>query len=186
MAYALTVGDGYKYELIDGTTYQMAPPKYLHNAVGGNLYRIIANFLHGKRCKVVYETMVYFDEKNKFIPDLVIVCDRSKIKADGIHGAPDLVIEILSPSTQNRDVGIKKDTYEKFGVKEYWLVRPLEKTIETYILQDGKFIFNGVYADIEQYEWDMLNDEERAEQKLTLKISLYPDFEFPVKEVFED
>ena len=104
------IGTRRQYEIISGVAYMMAPPYYRHNRIGTNLCRIIGNYLLGKRCKLSYETMVYLDENNKFIPDLVVVCDKNKIKADGIHGAPDLVIEILSPSTKKRDIGIKKSS----------------------------------------------------------------------------
>lgn len=186
MNYAEILADDLKYELIAGVTYMMAPPNYRHNMIAGNIYRIISTYLRGKRCKAVYETMVYFDENNKFIPDLAVVCDRKKIKANGIHGAPDLVIEIISPSTQKRDMGVKQDSYEKFGVKEYWLVNPRDKSITVYLLRDGKYKLDNVYIDWEPEDWNMLDDKEQQEQKFTLKISLYDDLEIHVKEIFEE
>ena len=178
--------DERKYELIDGVTYMMASPTYRHNMIGGNLHYIIRSYLNGKRCKVVYETKVYLDENNRFIPDLSVVCDRNKIKPNGIYGAPDLVIEILSPSTRKNDLSIKKDIYEKYGVKEYWLIDPAGETVDVYIWQDGKFILDNSYHNYTDEEWDNLDDKERANTKLSLKISLYDDLEINVKDIFAE
>ena len=183
---AVMPADELKYELIDGTTYMMAPPRMIHINIGGNLFHIIRSYLSGKRCKVFAEAPVIFDDANYFIPDLLVVCDRNKIRPNGIYGAPDLIIEILSPSTQKRDWGIKKDTYEKYGVKEYWLVSPKEKSVTVYILQNGRYELDNVYFDIDQEEWEYMDDKERAAQKFTLKISLYDDFEINVKDIFEE
>jgi len=107
------------YELIHGEEVMQAQPSANHSRITRNLSSIIWNYLKGKRCEVFLEMMVYFDEDNHYIPDLVIVCDSNKIKGSYIEGAPDLAVEILSPSTKKRDIGIKKEIYEKFGVKEY-------------------------------------------------------------------
>ena len=99
-----------KKEIINGKIYLTAGTSGPHNDVVGNLTTIFKNFLKGKICKVYGEGMnVYFDENNpKVMPDLKIVCDRSKIHHSRINGAPDFIIEILSPSTRKRDMGEKK------------------------------------------------------------------------------
>ena len=178
--------DERKYELIDGIAYMMASPTYRHNMIGGNLHYIIRSYLKEKRCKVVYETKVYLDESNRFIPDLSVVCDRKKIKPNGIYGAPDLIIEILSPSTRKNDLSVKKDIYEKYGVKEYWLVDPAGETVDVYILQNGKYMLDNSYHNYTPEEWENLDDKERADTKLSLKVSLYDDFEINVKDIFEE
>ncbi|MBR0284232.1 MAG: Uma2 family endonuclease, partial [Selenomonadaceae bacterium] len=126
-------------EVIDGVEYQMSPPNMSHVVIRGNIESIFRQYLKGKRCKVFSEFDVILDEENTFIPDVIINCDASKVHQDGIHGAPELVVEILSRSTLKRDRTVKKDAYEKAGVKEYWIVSPNDKTIEIYRLQDGKF-----------------------------------------------
>ena len=176
-----------KVELISGQEVMMAPAAgTLHNGVGMNLSWIIRGYLRGKRCKVFYETEVWLDEENHFIPDLMIICDRSKIRPGHIEGAPDLVIEILSPSTRKNDVGEKKDAYERFGVKEYWIVSPKEETVDVYILKDGKFVVDNSYHNYSEDEWEDMSEAERAAAKLSLKVSLYDDFEIQVKDIFED
>ena len=132
------------------------------------------------------EPDVFLDEKNNFIPDVVIVCDRNKIKHNGVHGVPDLVVEVLSPSTMTRDRGIKKDTYEKAGVKEYWIVSPEEKSIEVYHLRESRFVLDHAYIVFPAWEWERMNEAERAAARLSVKVSLYDDLSVDVREVFED
>lgn len=175
-----------RYERIAGMAVMLAPAGTGHNGVGGNLHLILGNYLRGKRCKVFYETMVFLDEQNHFIPDLMVVCDRSKIKYNGIEGAPDLVVEILSPSTKKRDIGVKKKIYAESGVKEYWIVSPKEKSIEVYLQAEGDFRLDNVYHDYEPWEWEMLTEEEKAEERFCFQASLYDDLEIDVREVFRD
>ena len=94
-------------------------------------------------------------------------------------------MEILSPSTRRRDITVKKDTYEKYGVKEYWLISPKEESIEVYLLQDGKYVLDNVYHNFDEEDWAALSEAEKAEQQLSLKISLYSDLEIQVKDIFE-
>ena len=175
-----------KREWIRGEEIMLTPAGTGHNIVGMNLARIISSYLHGKRCKVFYETKVVFDEENKFIPDLVVVCDRSKIKENAIYGAPDLVIEILSFSTRKRDIGVKKEAYGTFGVREYWIVNPRDKSIEVYHLRDGSLELDDVYAVPQKWEEETMTDKEREEVSLHLKVSLYDDLVVDVREVFEE
>ena len=112
-------------ELINGKIFMMSPrPSYFHNQVSSNIYLIFANYLRGKRCTAIADgTALFLSETNHFVPDFMLVCDPDKIKADGVHGAPDLVAEVLSPGTAKNDRGPKMQVYESFGVKEYWLVK---------------------------------------------------------------
>ena len=129
---------------------------------------------------------MFLDENNNFVPDVLIVCDRGKIKYNGIYGAPDLVVEVLSPSTAANDRGIKKDTYEKAGVREYWIVDPVSKSIEVYHLQNGRLELDDVYLVYPEEEWERMTEEQRAAARLSVKVSLYDDLFVDVREVFED
>ena len=175
-----------KYELINGQEVMMSPANIRHNRIQRNLSTIINNYLRGKRCELFCETMVRFDTLNHFIPDLLIICDRDKIKANYIEGAPDLVVEILSPSTGKRDVGYKKNVYEHFGVREYWIVNPKDLSIEVYHLKEGRFELDDRYTVWDEWDAELLSEKEKAEHRLTLKVSLYDDLEIEVKEIFED
>ena len=139
--------DGKRYELIDGQVYILAPaPSPEHQRISGELYRQISNYLLDKDCQVFAAP---FDvrlpegkERDEEIltivqPDILVVCDKSKLDQRGLKGAPDMVIEIVSPSTAGRDRGVKRDLYERNGVREYWLVDYSNKTIEVYLLNKG-------------------------------------------------
>ena len=179
------LADYKKSELIDGVVYAMSPANTKHIIIQGNLNRIIGNFLRGKQCKVFSEIGVHFDDDNYLIPDVTVVCDRSKITDQGIKGSPDFVVEVLSFSTHRKDITIKKQIYERFGVKEYWIISPKDETIEVYILRNGKYELDGVYHNATEEDMKYLSDREKAEINLSLKLSLYDDLEIQVKEIFE-
>lgn len=136
----LTWSDEERWEVIDGVAYDMSPsPTPRHQIIAGNIYRILGNNLHGKPCRPLIAPLdVYLDDFNFVQPDVMIVCDKEKIK-DRIYGPPDLVIEVLSPSTSLKDKRIKKSLYERFCVKEYILVHPEEMFIERYSLIESKY-----------------------------------------------
>ncbi|MBR1761706.1 MAG: Uma2 family endonuclease [Schwartzia sp.] len=184
----LAYKDEPRAEIIRGKTVMMSPsPTIGHNTVAGNVYRIFANFLRGKRCRVFTDNVdVHLDEENTFVPDVTIVCDRSKLRADGIYGAPDLVVEVLSPSTATRDKGTKKAVYERAGVLEYWIVDPLAKSIDVYHLRENRLELDYSYVEFPDWEWARMTEKERAEARLSVKISLYDDLVVDVREVFED
>ena len=121
-----------KSELIDGVVYDMSPANTKHINIQNNLITIIRQYLKGKRCRAFTEIGVYLDKDNYFIPDLVVVCDRNKITDRGIEGVPDFVVEVLSLSTRKKDITVKKNTYERFGVKEYWIISPKDLKISLY------------------------------------------------------
>jgi len=154
----LTWSDDERWELIDGIPYNMSPaPIPNHQRISVELVRQIANYLIDKTCEVFDSPLdVRFPKGKKkndkeifdvVQPDIIVVCDEDKIDDKGCSGAPDIVIEILSPSTASRDVIKKRMLYEKNKVKQYWIVDPSEKEIYIYILQD-----NGKYGDPEIYK----------------------------------
>jgi len=137
----LTWHDNQRWELIDGVPYNMTPaPRTKHQSVLIKLASRFETFLAGKACvPFMAPTDVVFDEHNVVQPDLLVVCDRNKITELNIRGAPDLVVEILSPSTSLKDRREKRRLYERFGVREYILVDPLNEVIERYSLLDGRY-----------------------------------------------
>jgi len=137
----LTWPDDERWEVIDGHAYAMTPsPTPRHQDIVGNFYVALKERLKGKTCQVFIAPLdVRFDEYNFVQPDVLVVCDPAKIK-DRVYGAPDLVIEVLSPSTGLKDKREKKALYERFGVREYILVHPEELLIERYWLDGGKFL----------------------------------------------
>ena len=133
-------------EIIDGEAVMMAPPSSIHQEIAAEVTRQFGNYLEGKRCKVYPAPFgVRLFERNgdapedvdtMVEPDLSVVCDRSKIDNHGCKGAPDLVIEILSPSTRRHDRLVKLDLYQRAGVREYWIVDPEYKSVQVFT-QDG-------------------------------------------------
>lgn len=129
--------DDRRVELIDGVFYDMSSPTFVHQRVAGELYRQIANFIRGNKgeCSVIMspvDVRLDCDDKTMVQPDIVIVCDKSKIKRWGIMGAPDFVIEVESPSTRRKDRHKKLAKYLNAGVREYWLIDPDKKQLLVY------------------------------------------------------
>lgn len=145
----LTWPDDERWELIDGQAYAMCPaPTWHHQEVLMELSRQVANFLLGKRCRVLAAPFdVRLPKQNDtddqtdtvVQPDLVVVCDPNKLDRAGCRGAPDWVVEVLSPSTAARDQITKRDLYQRHGVKEYWLVHAEDGVLMRYFLNDGIF-----------------------------------------------
>jgi Uma2 family endonuclease len=166
----LTWDDGQRWEIIDGEAYAMSPaPTLRHQAIIGSIYSRFEHFLRGKSCRpFIAPTDVVFDDENVVQPDMVVVCDPNMLACANIQGAPDLVIEILSPSTNLRDRRLKKALYERFGVKEYLIVDPAAETVDRYLLVDEK------YGAPEIFDWS---------ESLTLH--LFPELTLNLWEVFE-
>ena len=132
---------------------------------------------------------VHLPDGNVFKPDLVVVTkENAGILKQGkaIYGAPDMVVEVLSRATKKRDVTVKKDSYEASGVKEYWIVDPKYKSIDVYILRDGKFVFDSDYTLYEEddVEWVHMSDEEKAAVKSEITLSIFPDLTVKLSEIF--
>lgn len=164
-----------KTELIDGKIFMMSPrPRVEHATVCTNIASEFRSYLKGKTCRAFCDGVdVFLDKNNRFIPDTMIVCNPDIIKHDGIHGAPDLVVEVLSKTTAKNDRSKKKYTYAKYGVKEYWIVDVWSKSVEVYYNQDNWFVLDNIYY--------YLTDEEIAENNNMLdsdidKIKEYTDF----------
>ena len=138
--------DGNRYELIDGEAYFMEPaPSYGHQDISVELTAMIHNYLKSRPGKVYhapFDVRLNADTTDNTVlqPDLVVFLDRSKLSGTGSKGAPDMVVEILSPSTARHDKVRKFNQYLKAGVKEYWIVDPKAKTVAVNLLEDGRYV----------------------------------------------
>ncbi|WP_066292125.1 Uma2 family endonuclease [Bacillus sp. FJAT-29937] len=150
----LLLGADIRYEVIDGKIYNMSPsPTPRHQDVVTQLSVEFGLFLRGKKCRVfvspidvcLSDERDLYEVKEWVSPDLVVVCDKSRIGNKRIVGSPDLVIEVLSPSTAKNDKLIKYNRYERAGIKEYWIVDPTHKTVDVYLLDNGSYTHNGTY-----------------------------------------
>lgn len=182
----LAYQDELRGELINGEVVAMSSsPTFNHNRVASRIYRAFENYLEGKRCTAIADgTDLYLTQEDRFIPDMMVVCDRDKIRRDGVHGAPDLVVEVLSPSTARDDRMHKKAVYEASGVREYWLVDPENRTIEQHFLRDGRLELNTVYTSYPESELERMTEKERAEVETHFKCSLYDDFAIALDDIF--
>ena len=132
--------DEQRVELIDGYFYDLAAPTTIHQSVAFEVCRQIANFIleHKGNCKPFMspvDVQLDCDEKTMLQPDVVIICKEDKIQKWGIYGAPDFVLEVLSPSTRRKDCVNKLGKYENAGVREYWMIDPERKKVITYFFE---------------------------------------------------
>jgi Uma2 family endonuclease len=143
----LTWPEGERWELLDGIAYMSAAPSRRHQEIQVELIRQISNYLIDKSCKVYGSPfdvrLAESNEENGNIrnvvqPDITIVCDQSKLDDRGCKGSPDLVIEIVSPSTASIDYIQKLSLYEKNEIKEYWIVHPTDEIVMIYKLNKDK------------------------------------------------
>lgn len=143
--------EGQRAELIDGQMYMMAPPNFRHQKLVMELSAFIHQYIksHGGNCEVLpapFAVFLNMDERNYVEPDISVVCDKNKLDDRGCNGAPDWIIEIISPSDSNRDYGIKLFKYRTAGVREYWIVNPQTRTVMVYNFEDE--------SDTNQYTFD--------------------------------
>lgn len=132
-------------ELIDGQIYYMAAPSRVHQEILGFLFKKIANYIDSKEgsCKVYpspFAVKLFSeDDKNVVEPDISVICDPNKLTDKGCTGAPDWIVEIISPSNSSHDYVRKLNLYMDAGVREYWIVDPIKKTVFVYHLEETKF-----------------------------------------------
>lgn len=145
--------EGQRAELIDGQIYDMAPPNTMHQRIVMNLSRKIANYInaHNGGCEVFPAPFAVFlnkDSKNYVEPDISIICDKDKLDDRGCNGAPDWIIEIVSPSTSRMDYGIKLFKYRSAGVREYWIINPKTHTVNLFDFEHEKMSNQYSFDDI--------------------------------------
>jgi len=167
----LNLEDEKRYEVLNGRLEEMPAPTPLHQDVSGNLYVLLRKFLEGKG-KVLYAPLdVVLEDRYVLQPDIVFI-SKGRLGIIGekaIMGPPDLVVEIVSPATIRRDTVVKKDIYEKHGVKEYWIVYPEERAVEVWVLNDES-----------KYELFSV-----AESEGKVKSKVLQELEVDLKEVFK-
>lgn len=133
--------DGQRAELIDGRIYNMAPPARIHQKLIAELVSALHQHIRDNNgdCEVYPAPFAVFlnaDDKNYVEPDISVVCDKSKLIEKGCNGAPDLIMEVVSPSTQQMDYGIKLFKYRTAGVREYWIINPVTRIVNVYDLEN--------------------------------------------------
>lgn len=166
--YIYSLPEGQRAELIDGVVYDMAPPSRIHQELVSQFTKTIGLHIDKNKgsCKVYPSPFAVFlneDDKTYVEPDITVVCDPNKLNDKGCIGAPDWIIEVVSPNSQSIDYFIKLFKYRNSGVREYWIVNPMRKTVQVY----G---FEGTEHSC-QYSFDD-----------TIKVCIYEDFEIKVSD----
>ena len=163
--------DGQRAELIDGVIYDMAPPSRMHQDISFALSRKIADYIdtHNGSCKVYPAPFAVFlnkDDKTYVEPDISVICDKNKLTDRGCEGAPDWIIEIVSPSSQRMDYLTKLLKYRTAGVREYWIVNPVSQTVQVYSFE---------------------GDENSAQYSFTdtVKVSVYDNLEICIADLLK-
>lgn len=154
--------EGQRAELMDGKIYNMAPPNRIHQELVNQLHRIISNYIYSNKgsCKIYPAPFAVFlnaDDKTYVEPDISVICDKNKLNDRGCNGAPDFIIEIVSPSSRRIDYNIKNGKYVEAGVREYWIVDPARERTTVYRYEEDEapmiFAFDqsitvGIYGDL--------------------------------------
>jgi Uma2 family endonuclease len=171
-------------EIIKGKIHKMSPaPTRFHQDIIREIERPIANYLYKKPCKVYFapfdvriplngedsEDAIY----SVVQPDICVICDPKKLDDRGCLGAPDMIVEIISPSTAKKDLSEKFDLYESSGVREYWVVFPKERFIMVHLLND-----KGVY--------ELVGNFEPNPETPTIKVNIFPDLELLMEDIFSN
>ena len=160
--------DSENWEIISGKAYMMAPsPTIKHQNISGNIYNEFKNYVKGKSCKVFYEIDVVLSEEDIVKPDIMVVCDKEKLGEKNIKGAPDLIVEVLSPSTSRRDKVIKLELYKKYGVKEYWIADPVYREITVHYFTENRsqIYYTEDEAETSEIGVKIFNDELKLDMK---------------------
>ncbi|WP_235298018.1 Uma2 family endonuclease [Portibacter marinus] len=180
-----TYGDYLKFEfdemveLIRGKIFRMSPaPKTKHQNVAGNLHGMMWKFFKKKKCEVFiapFDVILPIPNRRPgkssdtvVHPDVCVICDPEKIQENGCFGAPDFIIEVISPHTTKKDIQLKYEIYEESLVKEYWVVYPKDEHVSVYLLQEGAYGRPMVY-----------------EHKDLIRPEIFPELEIDLAEVFE-
>lgn len=137
--------DEQRVELIDGVFWEMTAPRTVHQDITFYIHLCFYNFIKAKKkpCKVFEsptDVQICCDNRNMVQPDVLVICDRDKVKGFGIYGAPDFVLEVLSKSTRKKDMSVKLNKYMEAGVREYWIIDPDKRVLITHNFMDEEYI----------------------------------------------
>ncbi|MCX7950907.1 MAG: Uma2 family endonuclease [Clostridiales bacterium] len=169
--------DDNKYEIIDGTPYLLASPSLEHQRISIRLSGELYNYFKNKKCEVItapFDVVLFkegeepFKSKNIVQPDISIICDENKLNERGCFGSPNLIIEILSPSTTSIDYVKKLNLYQEYKVKEYWIVNPKSKTVQIFKLVEDRYDITEIY---------LYND--------IIKVDMFEGLEIKLEDIFK-
>ncbi|MBR4904334.1 MAG: Uma2 family endonuclease [Selenomonadaceae bacterium] len=179
------------YEIIEGEKFMAPSPGFGHVNVTANLVTIINSYAKINRLGMAFADHfdVHFPDGNVFQPDFTFVsAEKAKRFFDNksmtLHGVPDMVAEIFSKSTMKRDIGIKKDVYERNGVREYWIIDPWRETIDVYLIREGKYELDGHYENWSDDELLTLTEDERTKIEMEIPVAILDGFKVKIRNIF--
>lgn len=179
------------YEIIGGEKFMSPSANINHHRIMANLMFTIGVYASTNKLGYAFgDSMdVHLPDGSLFRPDFSLVgVANGSIVVDNakrtIHGVPDMTVEIFSRATMRRDAGVKKDVYERNGVREYWMIDPWRESVEVYLLRDGKYFLDDIYLNYTADELDELTDEERAQVKFDVPVNVLDGFSVKIKNVF--
>ena len=179
------------YEIIEGVKFMSPAANLGHNGIIMRLSIFIGSYCESHDdCGFVFSDSidVHLLDGNVFRPDFTVVTKENEKIIDwkgNINGVPDMVVEVLSKSTRKRDLTIKKDIYEKNGVKVYWIVDPFIKSVTIYNLRDGKYDFDDEYIYFDDKEFSQLEEYEKAEVKFEVPVTIFGDLKIKLAYIFK-
>ncbi len=160
--------EGERAEVIDGSLYMMATPSRIHQKISGELFGQLREYLGGKQCEVyaapfavrLFEGAEDSPENvyTMVEPDISVICSPEKLDDMGCKGAPDLIIEILSPSTRRHDRLTKFNLYQRAGVREYWIVDPSDRSVQSFLLENNAYIARDFAVNDDKITVNVLQD----------------------------
>ena len=167
--------EGKRYELIYGEAFAMSGPNTRHQTILGELFGTFHNYLREKPCRVLpapYDVRLFYEEDESddtvVQPDIIVVCDKNKLGPEVCRGAPDLLVEILSPSNTAIEMERKFKLYQDAGVREYWVVDPENNGLRVYCFKDGAILTNSYGS------------------AGTVSVSIFPDLRIELEQVFAE
>ena len=179
------------YEIIEGEKFMAASPFKRHGKVVGRLMFTIGTYAFINKLGTAFSDNfdVNLPDGNTLRPDFIFISAANdnivfNNEDENFYGVPDMVVEIFSRSTMKRDVTIKKDIYERNGVKEYWLINPWSESIEVYLLRDGKYVLDNIYQNYSENDLKNMPDEERAEVEMEIPVAVLDGFKVKIRNIF--
>ena len=178
-----------RFEIIEGVKFMAPAANPNHATIINRLYSSFERYAdeHPDLDIGVFtdNIEIRLDKSNVIRPDISIVCNLNMVQRyRALFDLPDLAVEVLSPSTAQRDRSVKKSLYERNGVREYWIVDPKNKSVEVYHLVDGNFELDGVYHGLTDAELEELDDEDRESIKHDITVSILPDLIIDIRRIF--
>jgi len=177
------------YEIIGGKKFMAPVANPIHGSIIGRLYAFLCSYLDAKNAGYVFvdDVDVYLPDGPLFKPDLIVVLEENADIIDwrkGIYGAPDMLVEVLSKSTRKNDLTIKKDIYERNGVREYWIIDPWRENIDVYLLRNGKYELGGQYENWSDDELLQISEDERAKIEMEIPVDVLDGFKVKIRNIF--